>query len=462
MQHLEDPQARVRAIEMKVKALWNGMEMHEDMRKDAASIFSTLQGEGVHYNTAEKIVELLKTDRNDIDNITIRIQETATAPGNPVTVIDSGPIFINPERKHRFNDLPTNLYVKVLELMKKEMLKRSLFKEYIDSLVNMNNPMLFDFTEREDLSDHFKLMSDQPKAKLQKILNRYTESDGTFGGLMEAFDAIKKEYEEDDETQEAMTKLHEGLDIIMQEARELSKKQAPKQYSDKKTIDSFMSFLDTHKPNGMKKYANQYGMKKEQFMRLVEDQVVIPGDMIFFFRKAYGVEYAHAGLYMPINNQKKVVHIQPLKGQWWWSLASTIQIDKLEEVIKKEDKLFYVRACKTRKDQQNVLERIHTCVTPETITYKYHGYFGSCQTFCGKIFEMQAMKNLNPEAFLVSSDMLKTLAGKFLGNTESGLELCRLMDARFASPQRIEVDLGVGEDLVKTCPENYIRRNRST
>ena len=459
-QKIDDPNERVKALELKVKALWNGMELHEEMREEAASIFSTLHDKGVHYNTAQKIVDLLKTDKNDIDNITIRIQETDTTPGNRVTVIDSGPIFIHPERKHRFKDLPQNLYVKVLELMNNELLKRTLFKEYIDRIIYINTPMLFDLKDRAELSDNIKLMSDSPRAKLQKILDSYREFNGTFGGLMEVFDAIKNKYPEEDETQEAMTKLLDGLDVIMQEARELSKKQAPKQYSDKKTVESFMSFLDTHKHDGMNKYANLYGMTKAQFLKLAEDKVVIPGDMIFFFRKAYGVEYTHAGIYIPTITEKRVVHIQPVKGQVMWSLASTIQIHDLEKVINKTDKVFYVRACQTRKDQKGVLERIHACVTPEPITYKYHGYFGSCQTFCGKIFAMQALKDLNPEAFLASSGMLKTLAGKFLGTEDSALALCRLMDARFASPQRTEVDLGDGEDLVKTCPENYIRRNR--
>ena len=121
--------------------------------------------------------------------------------------------------------------------MNRELLKRTLFNEYIDRLVHLNKPILFNLQAREDLSDEFKVMATQPRGKLQKILNKLREFNGTFGDLIKAFEALRIDYVEEEETQEAMKNLLDGVNTIMQEAKELSKKQAQKQYSDKKTVE---------------------------------------------------------------------------------------------------------------------------------------------------------------------------------------------------------------------------------
>ena len=95
---LEDPEKRAVALEIKVKALWNGMEKHLDMREEAASLFQALGDRGVHYDDAQKIYNLLKTRQSDVDNIVIEIHETPDTPGQ-ANIIDSGSIFICPEKK---------------------------------------------------------------------------------------------------------------------------------------------------------------------------------------------------------------------------------------------------------------------------------------------------------------------------------------------------------------------------
>ena len=125
----------VKTIEYKVRDLWNGMVERKDMREEAAAIFKSLGDKGVYYSEAEKILELLKSDK-DVDNITLRIQEIPDHPQALANVIDCGSIFIHPERETRFKDLPEQILAKVHALVMEELHDKltSDFKDLFDRL----------------------------------------------------------------------------------------------------------------------------------------------------------------------------------------------------------------------------------------------------------------------------------------------------------------------------------------
>jgi hypothetical protein len=452
------PEAQVaKSIECKVKALWHGMEQDLEMRRDAASLFQSLGDSEVHFNTAQKILDLLKTDA-DVDNLTITIQ---AIPDCTTNMIDCGPVFINPERKQRFKDLPENLLIKVLELMTEKIVDSKLHKELFDIIVNLNKPMLFTLKERNELRQESFPQSDGPRSKLQMILEKYRDVNGTIGNLMDGFDAIKMKFPEEEETVEAMTELVAGLEDILKEAAQLSKEQSKKQYANKNTLDNLCTFLKDHQPDGMKKYAEIHGRTIDKFLGLVDKETVIPGDMIFFFRKNWSVEYAHAAIYTPAKLDQSAVHVQS-KNKKTSLFESEVRCDDIKQILKKKDKVFYVRACENRKDQEKVLSRVEACLYPNPIEYDYNGRFGSCQTFCTKIYGAQSLTILNPEAFLTSMTGIKRIIGKKFGG--KALALLHLMDARFGNmlPED-QVDLGSGDDniMIKACPAMCsLRRGR--
>ena len=134
--------------------------------------------------------------------------------------------------------------------------------------------------------------------------------DGTIEGLNDACLAIKKDQANSKKYTLAMNLLVEGLETIAKDAGQLSEERLDKQLAKDRTLRTFLKFLKHHKPDGMKMYANSKGFGKEQFLRLAADKQILPGDMIGFYRKKLTLQYAHAGIYAPINDdQKYVVHV---------------------------------------------------------------------------------------------------------------------------------------------------------
>ena len=121
---------------------------------------------------------------------------------------------------------------------------------------------------------------------------------------------------------------------------------------------------------------------------------------------------------------------------------------------RKKDRIFFIRTCEKRQDQEGASSRIGACLHPEPIKLEYNGYLGSCQTFYMKIFDIQGFKKLNPEAFLASESTLKQVAGWFVSNHQKALELVCLMDERFANPSMQSLSLeGEYESLVTMCSD---------
>ena len=69
------------------------------------------------------------------------------------------------------------------------------------------------------------------------------------------------------------------------------------------------------------------------------------------------------------------------------------------------------------------------CAFPK-MKFTYNGYYGSCQTFCTRIFDVQKLTDLNLEANFSSTNAMKTFFGKFVNCRNRGLDLIRKMDQR--------------------------------
>ena len=116
--------------------------------------------------------------------------------------------------------------------------------------------------------------------------------------------------------------------------------------------------------------------------------------------------------------------------------------------------MFFIKACEDRVDQERALSRVKACLKPDPIRYSYHGFFGSCQTFCTRIFGMQGIKKLNPEAFMTSTTGMKCIISMLFGdNTQA---LMKAMDGRFANPEMPQVVLEGSDDLVKICRPGFL------
>ena len=281
------------------------------------------------------------------------------------------------------------------------------------------------------------------------------EGDCTLGDLMDAFAAIAKKFPHKTEYAKAMPALTSGMEAIMKDATELSEEQAQKQFASDRSMDTFVNFLRDHKPDGMKKYAKAKGFKKDQFLELAKDEKIVPGDMIGFYRKSMGIEYAHAGIYAPIDRNKYVVHVQAKEGLSVWKKRAEVKYKDLKEIIKKDDRVFYIRKCGDSKDQAEVLSKVKACLFETPIEYTYNGHFGSCQTFCSKVLGSSLFEDLNPEAFLTTATTMKAVAGWFLSSEADSMELVDKMKERFNDLEHIE--LPQDEILVKTCPESLLR-----
>ena len=202
------------------------------------------------------------------------------------------------------------------------------------------------------------------------------------------------------------------MEDIVQRARDLSEEQAKKQFAKDRSLNTFVKFLKDHQPDGMKKYAEAKGFKKEQILKFASEHKVLPGDMIGFYRKNLHLDYAHAGIYSPFTDGKYVVHVQSEDGKWLKGAQKRAQVscDDLEKVLAKDDKVFYIRECADSKAQIEVLSRVEACLFEEPIKYTYNGHYGSCQTFCFRVLGSSLFDELNPEAFLTTATGFKEIS----------------------------------------------------
>jgi hypothetical protein len=425
--------------------------------EETASIFNSLGQKGVKYNEAQKIVDLLN-EPNDVDNLTIKVQHIDKRVD--AKVMSCGPIFLRPEKKTRFKELPENTLKKIHKLMTKEILSSELrqrYSELFDDLINTNSPGLFDVSQRPSLAQQVNEFSQTPKSMVSTILNKLTEQNSTLGGLCDAFEELKAEKMSDENYAKSMTALMESMDTIMREARELSEEQAVNQLAKDRSFKTFLKFLKDHPKDGMKKYAKAKGFTKAEFLKLAKDKQIYPGDMIGFYRKNLGVEYTHAGIYVPVIEQKYVVHVQAQEGMVnklrSGAKCSEVKYDMLEDKIAKNDTVFYIRVCENSKEQAEVISKVEACLFEEPIKFTYNGYNGSCQTFCSKVLGAELFEDINFEAYLTSATGMKSIAGWYLSDEANAGELIRLMDERFRTKASYDVPQQNG-DLMKTCLEN--------
>ena len=123
---------------------------------------------------------------------------------------------------------------------------------------------------------------------------------------------------------------------------------------------------------------------------------------------------------------------------------------KLEDVLRKDDRVFYIRNCQNSFDQAEVLSKVEACLFDTPVKFTYNGYLGSCQTFCCKVLGSNLCDELNPEAFLTQIKGKKSLAGWLVSGT--GTSLTDLMEERFETRTRINLP-AIDGSLFKICPE---------
>ena len=438
--------------EYRVSQLFQGLRNNSAKLEETASVFKSLGDKGASYNQARNILQLLDSPENP-DKLTIRVQRVKHKV--PVNVIACGPIFVQPEKKKRFKEVPEDIISKVHQLMTRELLAGSLNDKERDDVLEIliNPPVLFNLRQSGDLARETIPFKDKPRNTITAILNKYRDIDGTLGGLNGAFSFVKEEYKQNEKYVDVMTTLEVGMERIIEEATKVADEQAKKQFANDRSLKTLVKFLKDHEPDGMRKYAKAKGYRYEQFLEIAKDQHVLPGDMVCFYRKNWTISYTHAGIYAPVRDKKYVVHVQQQEGRLKRvSLDAQVKCGELEAVLGKDDRVFYIRNCENSFDQAEVLSKVDACLFERPIKFTYDGYLGSCQTFCCKVLGSNLFEELNPEAFLTQVKGKKALAGWVVSGA-AGASLTDLMEERFKTRVRINLPQSDG-NLVKLCPED--------
>ena len=130
--------------------------------------------------------------------MTIRVQRVKHKV--PVNVIACGPIFVQPEKKRRFKEVPEDIIGKVHQLMSRELLAGNLDATERDDILDIltNPPVLFNLRESGDLARETIPFKDKPRNTITAILNKYRNIDGSIGGLIGAFSFVKEEYKQNE------------------------------------------------------------------------------------------------------------------------------------------------------------------------------------------------------------------------------------------------------------------------
>lgn len=442
--------------EKRICNLLKGLMKRNPVLEEAASIFKSLGEKGVKYNKAEKIMDLLE-DPRDVDNLTIRIQELKKTK---VEVTNAEPIFVRPERETRWKELPENSINKIHQMMVRALStdKVNDIEEFFDILVNVNTPdgtVLFNVNKRPEVIEELsKYTSSQRRTMISTFLKELQRENITVGRLTEAFVTFKEEHWVHETYATILTALIDGMETIMEETKYFSEEEAREQLTNDRSLKTFLKFLIDHQPNGMKKYAKAKGYKKEQFLMLAKDKQILPGDMIGFYRKQFSIDYVHAGIYAPYNNQMYVIHVQGQRGLLKsMKKCAEVKCDKLEEVVAKNDIVFFIRDVKTQRAQADILSKVEACLFEEAIQFRYNGYYCSSQTFCSKILGSKLYSELNPEAAHEDANRRKAIAGWYLSSEDDSDLLIRIMTERFKDRRPFDLQQEDDEDLLTTCPD---------
>ena len=278
--------------EHKIVKLFKGMMKSKTVVDETATILKSLGDKGANFNTAQKILDLLDKE-SDVDNLTIRVQKKKK--GCPVQGIASCPILVRVAKETRFRELPSPITDRIHQLMSGVLISEELKESYeniFDILVNI--PGLFEqYNDRLELAEQVIKFKPIPRSMITAILNKCREVDGTLGRLMDAFEAVMNEPSHNGRYASAMTDVINGMKVIADDARDMSEEQARKELANDKSFRTFLKFLVDHRPHGMKSYANAKGYRSDKFLKLAKAALILPGDMIGFYRKRLPfIEYA--------------------------------------------------------------------------------------------------------------------------------------------------------------------------
>jgi len=153
-----------------------------------------------------------------------------------------------------------------------------------------------------------------------------------------------------------------------------------------------------------------------------------------------------------------VVHIQPSDKLWdAVQMLYEVKCDWMDKALKNDDKVFFIRACTKRTEQEEVMRKVKACLDPEPIRYKYHGYYGSCQTFCTTILGLETLMDMNPEACLVSTQSIFRRCFSYFFNDKKVFELSDKMDDRFTDGSNVTLGSDDDDSLVDMCPPGIIQ-----
>jgi len=439
--------------EHKIVKLFKGMMKSKTVVDETATILKSLGDKGANFNTAQKILDLLDKE-SDVDNLTVRVQKKKK--GCPVQGIASCPILVRVAKETRFRELPSPITDRIHQLMSGVLISEELKESYeniFDILVNI--PGLFEqYNDRLELAEQVIKFKPIPRSMITAILNKCREVDGTLGSLMDAFEAVMNEPSHNGRYVSAMTDLINGMKVIADDARDMSEEQARKELANDKSFRTFLKFLVDHRPHGMKSYANAKGFKSDKFLKLAKAALILPGDMIGFYRKRLPfIKYAHVGIYAPYNDEMYVIHVQPQGGlRRNLKKCAEIKCERLEDVMNKDDVVFYIRDGQTQGEQADILSKSEACLFEDAIKFTYNSLNGSCQTFCSKILGSNLLSELNFEVTHDEANTMKALAGWFLSDEDDSDDLIKKMTERMES--RTPFDLPQeNEELLKTCPE---------
>ena len=432
----EDQDKHNETLILKVKEVWNAVETHSEIQNNTVAFFKKLGDQGVPFNTADKIHELLTKD-NDVDSLQIEIQKVKKSR---VRVLSSGSVFVWAHNKQRLSDMTEYMRGRIKNLVAAEVANTEAHVETFDRLLHMSDllPMSTTSAVMKEIRSFQSEIG--VGGRVQIMVEKWCDMERTVEDLLTGFNKITTETE-DVKLQLSMEALKLGIQTLMEQYQKSL--QTQKVYP--QSIDTWENFVEHVKNSidgrAMKDYLK---MSRDQFLRRIEDCDVKPGDMIMLWRKAKGVGYAHAGIYLKNKQGSFLIHVQPISGivNFLVNKQAEVSVDKLQDQVKDDDKIFVIRWCKSRKEQDRVLLWARNCLLPDPIRFKYNGYYGSCQTFCAGLFNVQDLKVLNLEAFYASTGSMKAFYGSFVNDRQEALDLLHKIEERRPKTREEEEDGG--------------------
>ena len=286
--------------------------------------------------------------------------------------------------------------------------------------------------------------------KVQLLIESMCQNNKTMKDLLIALEKLK-----DDPNNLALKPsfnvMKQGIENILDDCLEEAKK--PKEYTVKPkpidTLENFVTYMKSKRDGSGLESCSK--MTRTEFFIKVAQKEVKPGDTVMMWRKAAGVRYAHAGIFLRNCNQEWLIHVQPINpAKFMFNNRAKICWDNLQKCVKADDKLFVVRRCQRWSDQKEVIRRVLYCLFPRpSLKFTYNGYYGSCQTFCNRIYGVRKLSDLNLEANFTHFNTMKFLLGSFVNDRDRACDLIQKMDARMSKSCRSSQDESDGEESLR-------------